>query len=207
MVHNANLRLISNVNVSKIFLRLFRTLLQPYILFHLILILFNQLIAIIILLKLLSFTFLISIMQLTQSLPLSSFSRAQRCFLYQLLLNRLTPSCCIMDSFHNYSESQLSTGHFQSLQVQLPLPSYLHLVAFSWVSFISRFVSSIASICIFLPHQQQYADDVQFFLFVFYIFIEQFVQSPRCVSSLHSFLHNGVVLNTTRVKQFALVPT
>jgi len=102
------------------------------------------------------------------------------------------------------------TGHFQSPLAQL-LRFLLHLIVIFNVPqgsvlgpiLLTIYFSPIASIV--SSHgvnQQHYADDTQLSFFISPASLSSSLCSlQRCVSSLHSwFLHNGLVLNPTKIE-------
>jgi hypothetical protein len=127
---------------------------------------------------------------------------------HTILLNRLTSSFGIMGSSHNWLKSYLSNRSFSvasgsSSSSILPSPCGVPQGSVLGPILFNIYVSPIASIASsHSVHQQQYADDVQLFLFLSPASLSNSLFNlQRCVSSLHSwFLHNGLVLNPTKTE-------
>ena len=127
---------------------------------------------------------------------------------HAILLNRLTSSFGIIGSSHNWLKSYLSNRSFSVTSGSissaiLPSPCGVPQGSVLGPILFTVYVSPLASIISsHNVNQQQYADDIQLFLFLAPASVSSSLSSlQRCVSSLHSwFLHNGLVLNPTKTE-------
>jgi len=133
---------------------------------------------------------------------------------HTILLNRCTSSFGIMGSSHSWLKSYLSNMSFSVTSdssfsfILLPscgVPQGSVMGPILFTIYVSPIASILSSHGV---NQQQYADDTQLFVFLSPSSLSRSLCSlQRCASSLHNwFIHNGLVLNPTKLRQFALAP-